>query len=436
VARSGFQGAVGGREIVAVSERGHIDLPQSMWEKLVASEGFRRLLDCGVLKATLLPERGVRLHGSCYVGRAQCGEVVLELREKIAGALRSLLGHATHDVFRVVRAETAASELGDLAALLVHQFLSAVTAYASRGRNFRYTVERRTGSLVGGRLDITKSIRLRARGLGHLLVFDRNTVSHNTPVNRIVLAALREVERLTRIIQIPPGDVVRARGLAMLFADFRDAEMLFGRRTSFVNQAQILLGTALPGHVRDMIALAGVVLAHESFEHSAATAAAVPRTWLLNLEALFETAVRNVLADTLRSSYRVTRSGGHARRVFARVAGEYTAHPDLVVSRAQEVEAVGDVKYKTWDMSAAAGDVYQLLVHAAAFECRHAFLVFPSDRFEVRRLGDAATGCDVMFFAVDIRNLRRDVGLLVAELGISAEGQNVSIAGSVEAPAR
>ena len=416
MARSALQASVGRQRVFTVPERGHVDVPHPIWERLESADEFRRLLDRSVLAATLLPGRGVRLHGSCYVGRAQCGEVVLELREKIAGALVSLLGHATHNAFRMERAEAPASDLGDLAALLVHQFLAAVTAYASRGRNFRYSVERRTGSLVGGKLDITRSIQLRARGLGHLLVFDKNTVSHNTPVNRIVLAALREVERLARLVRITPDDVVRARGLTILFADCRDSEILFGHRTSFVEQAQSLLDTVLPPPVRDMIALASVILAHESFEHSAQAPASVPRTWFLNLETLFETAVRNVLAHVMHPSHHVTRGGEHGRRVFTRVTGDYAAYPDLVVSRARTVEAIGDVKYKAWDGSAAAGDVYQLLVHAAAFECRHAFLVFPSDRFEVRRLGRAATDCDVIFFAVDVRNLSRDVDSLVTEL--------------------
>ena len=251
-------------------------------------------------------------------------------------------------------------------------------------------------------------------------MFDKNTVSHNTPVNRIIFAALREIERLNRLIKIPSDDIVRARGLAMLFADCRDAEILFGRRTSFVDQAEALLATALPVFVRDMVALAGVVLAHESFENSAETTAAVPRTWFLNLEALFETAVRNVLAASLRASHCMTRGGEHGKRVFERVRVEYIAHPDLVISQVGGVEAVGDVKYKNWDGSAAGGDVYQLLVHAAAFQCRRAFLVFPSDGYEVRRLGDAATGCDVTFFTVDVRNLHRDVDRLIADLGLSS----------------
>lgn len=434
MAGSEIQGEIDKRNVIAVPERGEVEVPWTVWKQMESVTSFRLLLDRGVLAASLLPGGSVRLRGSCYVGRAQCGDMVLEIQEKINGALVSLLRHATHEAFRVERADAPVSELGDLNALLVHQFLASVTAYASQGRNFLYTVKRQTGSLVGGRIDITKSVQLWARGLRHLLVFDKNMVTYNTPVNRIVLAALREVERLSRLVRIRQDDVVRARGLAMLFADCRDSEILFGRRAAFVDQAHALLNAPLPGPVRDTVALASVVLAHESFEHSSEHPAAVPRTWFLNLEALFETAVRNVLAEKLRPIRRISRGGDHSRQVFARVTGEYTAHPDLVVSGAGGIEAVGDVKYKTWDGSAASGDVYQLLVHAAAFECRHAFLVFPSDRFEVRHLGCSATGCDVKFFTVDVRNLHRDAESLVEELGLSARHATVSSEGSVKDP--
>ena len=122
-----------------------------------------------------------------------------------------------------------------------------------------------------------------------------------------------------------------------------------------------------------------------------------------------ETAIRNVLAASLRAPRRMTRRGEYGKRLFWRVRVECTAYPDLVISQVGGgVDTVGDVTYKKWDESAAGGNVYQLLVHAAAF------------KYEVRRLGDAATDCDVTFFAVDVRNLHRDVDRLIADLELSS----------------
>ena len=88
------------------------------------------------------------------------------------------------------------------------------------------------------------------------------------------------------------------------------------------------------------------------------------------------------------------------------------------------MSAVGDVKYKTWDGSAAAGDVYQLLVHAAAFNCARAFLLYPSDHFAARRLGRAATGADVHLFAVDVRRMQDGIKMVATELGLEDGAQD------------
>ena len=117
------------RDVISIPERGHVDIPLSIWEKLESTLQLRYLLERGIMSVSLLPGQEVRLHGSCYVGKAICQNYVLEFKEKINGALNSLLAHATHSAFRIENASTPASELGDLAALLVNQFLTAVTKY-------------------------------------------------------------------------------------------------------------------------------------------------------------------------------------------------------------------------------------------------------------------------------------------------------------------
>ena len=202
---------------VSVSERGQTDVANDAWALLSREESFRRLLEGGILSATLTPGGRTRLQGACYVGWARCGDVAIEIQEKVPGALRALLSHATNSAFRVEHAGSPASDLGALAVLLIQQFLSAVTKYVSESREFVYERRRRVGSLAGGRIDIARSVQLRARGLGHLLAFEKDVVSFNTRLNRVVLAALMEVERLVETIGVPAGDVARSRGLALLF---------------------------------------------------------------------------------------------------------------------------------------------------------------------------------------------------------------------------
>lgn len=412
---------------IRVPERGFADVPSEVWARLALHPAFWRLCEQGIVSVSR-PSRGqMRLHGGCFVGKALVGDVAIEVHEKIDGALRALLGYATHSAFRVEREAAPASELGDLAPILVKQFLDAVSGYASRGREFQYTSERHSGSLVGGRLDITQSLKLRARGLRHLLVFHKNTLSYATSLNRVVLAALREVEKLARVVPIPQGDVARARGFSLLFSDCRDAEVLFGPRDNLVRLAQEVADSRSATPVQaDLASLAGVLLAHESFELSASTGAA-PRAWFLNLETLFEAAVLAVTRDLGKGAISVSHGRKDPLPIFSGSTSDFRANPDLVIRSDGKTLVVGDVKYKTWDGTAGQSDVYQLLVHAATFAAPAAFLVFPDERFAQRSMGMSATGQSTELFAVNVRNLDADLRRLLVAMGVIAAAADACV---------
>lgn len=420
--RSGLSSSISRLTRIRIPERGFVDISADIWGALEKTDGLRRLHEDGVVSATYLPGGQVRLKGTCYVGHAICGDILLDFHEKIEGALAALLSFSTHDTFRVTRVDSATSDLGSLIVLLVRQFLASVTAYASRGRLFNYSTVQSIGSLVGGRLNLTKSIQLRARGLGHLLAFAKNTITYRLPINKVVLVALREVEKLARLMPFPPEVVARARGLAMLFADCRDHETLYRERGHFVELAQRLGSSSLPEEVLDMLVLASVVLAHESFENTGGHLAGAPRTWFLNLETLFELAVRKSLSELCSGRFDVSRGSDNPPPIFNGEFREYRAHPDVVIWQARDVIAVGDVKYKNWDGSAAASDVYQLITHTGAFSGRQAFLLFPSERFDARHLGGTNDGIETWFFAVDVRNLAEDLKRVLIVLGLMGAG--------------
>jgi hypothetical protein len=164
-----------------------------------------------------------------------------------------------------------------------------------------------------------------------------------------------------------------------------------------------------------MLRLAGVILSHESFERTADDRTQVPRAWFLNLESLFETAVRRTLSSLCRDGWIVKR--GVKPPVFPETQIEFKG-ADLLVTRDGSVKAVGDVKYKEWAGGADASDLYQLLVHAAAFSSPLAFLVFPGERFAARSLGTATTGCATWLFSVDVRRLRGDLATVLSTMGL------------------
>jgi len=396
------------RYIVRVPERGEASVPPAAWQILSGQPAFWRLVEGGVLSVSQAKGGRRALGAGCYVGTAWLGDVRVECHEKVPGSLEALLAYATHDAFRIEAVPTGSTELGPLAALLIRQFLRSVRRYATLGRERVYQRHRTRGALVAGKIDVTRSVGLRARGLRHILVFDRNELTHRTDTNRVLLRALREVERVAAVVDLGRADVAACRALAMLFSDCQDAGVLFGPRHAFVAAAERLCDAATQPHTRDALALARTVLAHESFEATPQLEDRLPRTWFLNLENLFQLAVRNVLSDLGGPTFRV-RDAGRGAPVFRR-PGELRAFPDIVVSEATgAVRAIGDTKYKVWGGSEKPSDIYQLLVHAAAFNAPVGFLIYPHHELSLHDLGDAATGCRVTAVGVDVRRLREDL---------------------------
>lgn len=405
-----------------VPERGQIDIDEAAWGRLASHPDFWRLVDQKIVRVSQVGRHSMRLEAGAFVGRASIGSDTLELGEKVPGALESLLGFATGRVFRVERLEAPASDLGSLAHLLVRQFVTAVRSYVSRGREFRYSSRPKVGSLVGGRLDVTGTLALRARGLPHLAAFHQTILSRNVPKNRVVFRALHEIERIARFVEVDNATLAQARTLSMLFSDCRDAESLFSSKDRFVREAESILDESGDRRDEDMLRLAQVILSHQSFERTAHDSMSVPRAWFLNLESLFEAAVRKVLSSLCRDGWVVTR--GRKPPVFPQTTMEFKG-ADLLIARDGVVRAVGDVKYKKWSGSADAADLYQLLVHAAAFSSPLAFLVFAGEEFVAQSLGLAATGCATWVFSVDIRRLRDDLAAMLEAIDLGAMGRTL-----------
>ena len=282
--------------IVRVPERGHSEVDVAAWHRLSASSEFWELVERKYLAVSSLRRGRVRLMGGSHVGRAHINGVALELHEKVPDVLASLLRYLGHGSLRTLKTASPLSDLNELAKFLVHTFLVAVREYVGRGRERRYLSELHVGSLVGGRIDVTRTLRLRARGLPHLAAFDRNELVFDTPLNRVVYAALLEAERLDRVLLLSPRDLAAARALSVAFADCRDAREVRLKREAVVQYAADVAERTEDPTRRDLATLAGAVLSHESFSLVDLSGRLAPSAWFLNLETLFESSVRTVFA--------------------------------------------------------------------------------------------------------------------------------------------
>lgn len=393
---------------VYVPERGFTDVDQDVWLTLQASADFRRLHAGGIVDVAYRPFEKIRLKGTCYVGHAICGDVLLVFCEKVEGALSALLAFASHNAFKVKKAQSASSELSELIVLLVEQFLDAATTYASSGRKFQYTKIKSSGSLAGGKIDITKTIQLRSRGLGHLLAFEKNVVDYKTPINRVLLAALLEVENISSLLELPKSLISTSRSLSMFFSDCQDHEILYRERSFLADEALRLAESQSDDLIMDIMSLASVMLTHESFDSSSGQPPGLPRTWFLNLENMFETAVRNILIKICTDAS-ISRGEVAPKPIFDDQQRQYRANPDIVVLPSSGDTAIGDVKYKIFEGSASATDVYQLLAHAEAFGAKKSFLIFPGDSYFARDLGRTRGKIQTVFFSVRLPNLESDL---------------------------
>jgi 5-methylcytosine-specific restriction endonuclease McrBC regulatory subunit McrC len=402
--------------LVQVQERGSATLVGADIAELQDAPEFWALVDRGILSSTLLPGGRVRLEAGPYVGRCRCGGSVLEIVEKIPGALRSLLAYASGSAFRLEAVTGLRTELGPLVALVVRAFLTDTRAYLTAGKEFRYARRRERGSLVGGAIDVAGTARLRARGLPHLIVFDRPIVSHETDKNIILKRALREIDHIASVVSIESADIVQARALGMYFDD---ADHLATRPRLEVAYLAEQLASSDPSH-GDLLSLAAILLRHESFELGEWLGETTPRSWFINLERLFEDALMRELNRVHYAGIEGRRGAAMSRSIF--LPPEFSrADPDFVLMQDGGIVGVGDAKYKAWTGDPSRADLYQLLVHGASFASPVCFLAYAHDSFASSFIGQSVTGAATYAFAIDVNDLTGGVLRMLRQLDAPTE---------------
>ena len=217
----------------------------------------------------------------------------------------------------------------------------------------------------------------------------------------------------------------QARWLARALEEVRTGEFLrLGRAGLLAIAEEIELDDTTLAADLDLARLAAVALLHQGFELDRVVPGEVPRAWFIDLERLFERAVRLTL-DRLAGA-KVDKGLGFKRRMFTGGADGSRVYPDLVIHSDAHVVAVGDVKYKTLHSPADGSakkpsrpDLYQLLVHAASLSCKLAFLVYASGTgYSAAYLGRSATGCQVWTAQVRPTDLEADLNQLLEEIGL------------------
>ncbi len=422
--------------LLSVTERGRSVLDLSVASALVAKREFGMLCDAGYVSLQVGGSTS-RLVGHKYVGRAVIGDVELRVNEKVDGALVSLVAAATGAELRTELLSAPAGDFDAVSRILLEIFIDAAGRYVADRRVPRYEYELRESPVLQGSLRLGPTIRAWASGRPGRFVFEAGRVVRDSPLDRVVLASLDEIDRSGPLLGLSPAILYRARWLAGGLEDVRDEQYLLTNRDEHLHEARVLESDPSTTPVdADLARLAAVTLLHHGFALSDDMIdARVPRAWFVDLESLFERAVRSRLdALLVARGIDVDRGETHARRLFTAGSDKSKVNPDLVIGDGPW--AVGDVKYKS--LAVALGedqdpedpqprrrkkekrpDLYQVLVHAAAMGAPRALLVYASDDvFEPRYLGEAATGARTWAAQVRPTHLDADLATLLGVMGL------------------
>ena len=200
---------------ITVPERGALALSRSEWASLSNDPKFWRLVEHNIVHVEAGRSGGARLKGTCYVGRALIGSTALEVVEKFPGAFAALVKLGLLRSPKITAAPSLLAASTETLAILISLFLHAVRKYLAGYRLMSYIQVPDSGIFIGGRLDIGRTLRLRARGLAHRAAFNRTVLTGDIPFNRCIYAALRSIESLSRAASLSLSDVTTARALRL-----------------------------------------------------------------------------------------------------------------------------------------------------------------------------------------------------------------------------
>jgi McrBC 5-methylcytosine restriction system component len=419
---------------VTVTERGRTTLTSDQRTAINETDGFWDLADAGYVSYRRSGRTTHQVVGHKYVGRALVGDLEVRVDEKASGSVLALTRAATGAELRIEKVDSPATEFDAVSQHLMREFGTAAARYVADRRTPRYRYDKASGPALAGQVDVAGTLLQQAAGRVGQFAYMAGRVVRDEPLDRVVLAGLEELDRASSVLSLDSEILYQARWLAGALEEVRDYTYLSTSRDDFLDMADAVERDqqALPADM-DLARLAAVTLLHRGFEPDLPPKGTVPRAWFIDLETLFEQAVRETIRELL-PHFEVNRGHGYERSMFTGGADHSRINPDIVVHQAPIVAAVGDVKYKNLRVGlgeqpddeevAAAGkgkrpDLYQLLVHAASLSTPLAFLIYVSDdAYVCRRLGWSATGCETWTAQVRPANLRNDVARFLGEIGI------------------
>ncbi|MDQ2912655.1 MAG: McrC family protein [Chloroflexota bacterium] len=402
---------------ISVEERSTVNIGRAQFQGLQGSDSFLDLLEAGIFSLVRSKAHRYGLRSGPFVGESLIdGQIRLRIVEKSEGAIGALLHWALPEDVRVVSTPAAGGESGRRLELFVQHFLANVSAYVGIGRVREYVPEFATSSTPRGRLNLAATMRLRAHGVRDRLSFSHWSLSADILPNRLLALGLCAVETFERVTT---RLLERSRALSMLF---EDAAALTTRRIDTREMRQLFdalsVDAGTGSQLRAALAYARILALHVgAWPHRQQEP--LPESYFLNLETLFEDAVRQVWSEA-SAGYRVVSGASLRQELLVDSREGYKAEPDIVALSRGGRTLIADCKYKDVDRPGN-DDIYQLVAHAGAFLCRDPVLIYPGQAFGCRMIGRTSDGISVWNATVRLSSLGEDVGAVFRTLRQSAE---------------
>ena len=360
---------------------GEHSVPEVEAEQLLAlaERAARRLKLPGPESAVLTRiHRGLK--AKQVVGILATPGTTLEILPKIDsedGAVRTALVRmlAVAWELRVADGELAAldTQRHDLLELLVGLFTGRLLGAVRRGLPHRYVPHEEDLEWLRGRLDVTRQVtHLAVRPNRLACRFDE--LSPDTPLNRVLKAAVSRLARLTRSID-------NARRLAELAARFEPV-----RDTADPLRERVRLDrTNSAFHA--LHHLARLFLAGEWQSTAGGREAGFALLFPMNVlfEAFIGKSLRRALAPCRTVTVRLQDRRHHAVIDEDGRTGRFNLRPDAVIETPPERPIVLDTKWKRLDsgketLGVEESDVYQMLAYGRAYGAARLVLLYPWDR--------------------------------------------------------
>ena len=326
------------------------------------------------------------------------------------GAVRAALVRmlAVARDLRIAEGDLAAldTQRNDLLELLVRLFAERLLAAVRRGLPRRYVAREEDLRLLRGKLHVTRQMTHLAIRPDRLACrFDE--LSEDTPLNRVLKAA---VSRLTRLARTDAN----ARLLAETAARFESV----GDSPDPLREPVQLDRTNAAFH--GLHRLARLFL--EGDWQSTASGGAAGFALLFPMNVLFEKFIGRCLQRALAPDVRVRlQASGHYALIDADGRSLFALRPDAVIEKA-EGAVVLDAKWKELrpgekTLNVEQSDVYQMLAYAEAWDAKRLVLVYPwhrgmNERGIVREWRASGTGRPLDVATVDVGRPDKVVGAL------------------------